>query len=576
MRMQSFPQILAHHAATIGDKPVYHYLAPRATTPVTLTYHELHEHSCRLAGALRHCGLQGKNALLMYPAGLDFIKAFFGCMRANLSAIPMYIPPGNQPDTRLRAIATTVDIAVVLTVQAKQDQVRSQIAELFPEKACEVICTDVLPLADSADIDISVDVGQPPLIQFTSGSTSNPKGVVVSHANLIANQYMIERGFNRHVQNGGGESIAGGTLSGGALSGGTTVSWLPFFHDMGLILSVMHPVFIGGSAVLMSPPDFLHNPHKWLQLISMYAASISGAPNFAYDYCVERIRDEQLDGLDLSSWKVAYNGSEMIRPMTMKRFCDRFGPYGFRTDAMFYGYGMAEATLYISGETGVPGSADSPDAIASVGPPDEESEVIIVGQDNQVLPEGRTGEIWVRGPHIAGGYINNYWASKTTFKAVPKGCDSATSYLRTGDLGFLRGGKLHIVGRLKNLIIVNGKNYFGEEIEYFVARSHDDFVEQGACILQTNEGLEDAEVIFIQEIDKSKIEPTKVDLPSLEEKALQLTRQILNEFKLSVHRFIFLGRSRLPRTSSGKIDRARAYDFALGDGANYLLEVDTR
>lgn len=561
MRTQSLSHVLAHHAATIGNRPLYHYIAPRADAPTTLTYRELHDHSCMLAAALQEHDLQGKNVLLMYPPGLEFIEAFFSCMRGNISAIPMYIPPGNLPDIRLRAIASTVDIAAVLTVKAKQTQVGRQIAELFSGKDCQVICTDELPQVNGAGIELSIDFEQPPLIQFTSGSTSKPKGVVVSHSNLIANQHMIERGFHRHTHMHGGESM---------------VSWLPFFHDMGLICSIMHPVFIGGSVVLMSPTDFLHNPHKWLQLISKYAANISGAPNFAYEYCVSRIEDEQLDGLDLSSWSVAYNGSEMIRPITMKRFCDRFGPYGFRAEAIFYCYGMAETTLYVSGGTGAPGSDDSPDAIASVGPPDEETEVIIVDEDGAVLPAGHTGEVWVRGPHVARGYINNPLASEATFEAKPGGSKSGPSYLRTGDLGYLRQGNLHIVGRVKNMLIVNGKNYYGEEIEYFVARSHNYFLESGACILQTNEGLANSEVIFMQEIKKSSIEAARADLPHLEEKALQLSRQILNDFKLSVHRFIFLGASRLPRTSSGKIDRARANELAVGGACNYLLEVNTR
>lgn len=561
MHTQSLPHVLAHRAATIGDKPLYHYMAARATTPVTLTYRELHDHSCMLAATLQQHGLQGKNALLMYPPGLEFIEAFFSCMRGNISAIPMYIPAGYAPDTRLRAVASTVEIAAVLTVKAKQAQVRRQVAELFPHKDCQVICTDELPQTDGAGFELSIDLEQPPLIQFTSGSTSDPKGVVVSHANIIANQYMIERGFYRHAQLRGGE---------------TMVSWLPFFHDMGLICSLMHPVFIGGSAVLMSPTDFLRTPHKWLQLISMYKGNIAGAPNFGYEYCVSRISDEQLDGLDLSSWNVAYNGSEMIRPVTMRRFCDRFGPYGFQANAMFYCYGMAEATLYVSGGTGVPGSPDSPDAIASVGPPDEETEVVIVDEDSNVLPEGRTGEVWVRGPHVARGYINNPQMSEARYEAKPTGSKSGPSYLRTGDLGYLLHGNLHIVGRVKNLIIVNGKNYYGEEIEYFVARSHDYFLESGACILQTNEGLTNSEVIFMQEIKQSSLAAAKADLPHLEERALKLSRQILNDFQLSVHRFIFLRESRLPRTSSGKIDRARANDFAVGDMGNYLLEVNTR
>lgn len=561
MHTQSLSHLLAHHAATIGDNPVFHYFAPRVMTPETLTYRELYDHACALATTLQQYDLPGKNVLLMYPPGLEFIEAFFSCMCANASAIPMYIPPGNAPDTRLRAIASTVEIAAILTVKARQGQVQKQVAELYPGKDFQVICTDEVPHINGAGFELCIDLEQPPLIQFTSGSTSKPKGVVVSHKNIIANQYMIERGFRRHTKMKVGKSMA---------------SWLPFFHDMGLIWGIMHPVFIGGNAVLMSPNDFLHNPHKWLQLISMYSTSISGAPNFAYEYCVTRIKDEHLDGVDLSSWNVAFNGSEMIRPITMKRFSGRFSPYGFQPNSMFYCYGMAETTLYVSGGTGVPGSADSPDEIACVGPPDEESEVVIVDDNTNVLPEGRTGEVWVRGPHVAQGYINNRHASKSTFEAVPESKNNGPTYLRTGDLGYMLHGNLYIVGRVKNLIIVNGKNYYGEEIEYFVARSYECFLESGACIVQTNEGLEDSEIIFMQEIKKSSIETVSANLLHLEERALQLSRQILSNFSLSVHRFIFLGASRLPRTSSGKIDRAKANKFAMGAIRNYLLEVNTR
>lgn len=561
MNIGTFPQILAERTTSMGDQPLYHYMAPKAMQPETLTYRELHDYSCQLANTLRALGFGGKKALLMYPPGLDFIKTFFGCMQGNVSAIPMYISPGNTPDNRLLAISQTVDIAVTLTVKSKEVQVRALVDQLFPGKRPLIICTDELQEIGPIGVDWIIDAEVPPLIQFTSGSTSNPKGVIVTHANLVHNQHMIARGFNRHAQTRGGEVM---------------VSWLPFFHDMGLICSIMHPVFIGGSVVLMSPNDFLQNPHKWLQLISSYSAAISGAPNFAYDYCATRIKDEQLEGVDLSRWRVAYNGSEMIRPVTMKRFCDRFAPYGFQKRALFYCYGMAETTLYVSGSTGEVGESETDDSVACVGAPDEKSEVIIVDDEKNVLPDGSPGEIWIRGPHVASGYINNPQASKDIFEAKPRNDEAAPSYLRTGDLGFLHNGGLYMVGRAKNLLVVNGKNFFGEEIEYFVARSHNHFVESGACVLQINEGLENAEIIFMQEIHKSSVEAVRSNLADLEARALQLSRRIVSEFKLSVHRFVFLRAGRLPRTSSGKIDRARAYDLAKGVGPNCLLDVGVR
>jgi acyl-CoA synthetase (AMP-forming)/AMP-acid ligase II len=558
---QSLPDLLSVRAATVGDKTLYRYVPPRATTPLTLTYRELHDHSCLLAAALRERGLRRKNALLMYPPGLDFIEAFFSCMRGSISPVPMYIPPGDSPDIRLSGVTSKLEIAAVLTVRANHEQVSKQIAELFPDGACEVICTDELLQRGGVATELPVDLEQPALIQFTSGSTSDPKGVVVSHANLIANQGMIERGFYRHAQLRGGE---------------TTVSWLPFFHDMGLICGIMHPLYMGGDAVLMSPNDFLRYPQKWLQLISTYKGNIVGSPNFGYEYCATRITDEQLEGLDLSSLKVAYNGAEMIRPLTMKRFCDRFAPYGFQAKALFYCYGMAETTLYVSGGTGQPGSPDAPDAIAAVGPPDEKSEVLIVDEERNVLPDGSAGDIWVRGPHVARGYFNNPEATEARFGAKPVGRESGPAFLRTGDLGYLLQGQLYIVGRVKNLLIVNGKNYYGEEIEYLVGRSHEYFIESGACILQTNEGLPSSEIIFMQELKKSSLAAAKADLPYLEQTALKLSRQILNDFQLSIHRFVFLRAGRLPRTSSGKIDRKRGKELAMSDVSNYVHEVSTR
>ncbi|MCF6435037.1 fatty acyl-AMP ligase [Pseudoalteromonas sp. MMG022] len=561
MQQKGVSQVLAQHAQQIGDKKAYSYYAPRAVRPVTITYRRLHERACAIADIAKQQQLEGKYALLMYSPGLEFVEAFFGCMYGNISAIPMYIPPGNEPDNRLRSITSGIDVAVVFTTRDKAEQVGYQLEKLFDGKEYKIICTDAVRAFDFEGFmpELSFDV--PPLIQFTSGSTANPKGVVVGHDNLLANLQMIQRGFAKHAQLSGDE---------------TSVSWLPFFHDMGLIWSILYPVYTGGSAVLMSPNDFLHNPSKWLQLISKYSASVSGAPNFAYDYCVTRIRDEQLEGVDLSSWQVAFNGSEMIRATTIKRFIERFSAYGFAHNAPFFCYGMAETTLYVTGETGVIEAQGLTPLNVSVGKPDEQAEVIIVDEQRHQLGDGETGEIWVRGPHVAKGYINNPQASAETFQATLDGSNGEPTYLRTGDLGYLNDGKLHVVGRLKNMLIVNGKNYYGEEIEYFVAKSRDYFVETGACLIQVNEGLDDSEVIFIQEIHKSRLDEVSTQLPQLEDLAVTLSGQILSEYKLAIHRFIFLGTSRLPRTSSGKIDRARAHEVTDAQSFNHVLDVYTR
>ncbi|WP_337261385.1 MULTISPECIES: fatty acyl-AMP ligase [unclassified Serratia (in: enterobacteria)] len=557
MKTNSIAHMLTYHVGRVGNKCAYKYYSPRSTNAVSLSYRELYDSALSIGNIISFNNFRGKYALLMYPPGLDFIEAFFGCMFGNMLAIPMYIPPSNEPDSRLSSIISNVDIEVVFTVSSTLEQVTQQVKKLFNNKRYTIICTDKLESINTAHMSINIDLDIPPLIQFTSGSTSAPKGVIVGHDNLIANLRMIEHGFCKHTQLSGGE---------------TSVSWLPFFHDMGLIWGILYPIYTGGSSILMSPNDFLHHPYKWLQLISMYQASISGAPNFAYDYCVTRIREEKIEGLDLSSWKVAFNGSEMIRPTTIQRFIERFQNYKFDKKSFFFCYGMAETTLYVSGETGVIGDVDSS---VSVGQIDEQAELVIVDENYQPLPDCHRGEIWVRGPHVARGYVDNPEATKDIFGAKIINDTSGKEYLRTGDLGYLTQGKLHVTGRMKNMIIVNGKNYYGEEIEYFVVRKKDYFVETGACVTRINEGRDDSEIVFIQEIKKQRLNEVSNELIELEELAIELSRKILHEFKLSVNRFIFLGTTRLPRTSSGKIDRARVHEVVNDKSHEYLLNVHT-
>jgi acyl-CoA synthetase (AMP-forming)/AMP-acid ligase II len=556
----SLTDILSHRARTIGNNCAYVYVPPRTTTPLELTYTGLFERATAIAARLIEQGLSGGKVLLLYPPGLEFIEAFYGCMYANVSTVPMYVPVRSVPDARLRAIAETVDIAAILTVEAKAMLVAGVADQLFADRPRPILLTDKIEAGPRDGWDLATDHDVAPLIQFTSGSTSRPKGVIVTHGNIMANQGMIQRSFGHR----GGETVVG---------------WLPFFHDMGLIGNIMQPLFIGGCSVLMSSADFLQFPNKWLHLVSLFGAETSGAPNFAYEYCVSRITDEQIDELDLSGWKVAYNGAEMIRPATMKRFSERFARTGFRPESVLNCYGMAETTLYVTAgpcfRDGLPTPASgAPALIASVGSPDPESVVRVVGADAREVAERSVGEVWVRGPHVAAGYVNNPAATKETFQARVEG--EAETYLRTGDLGFMADGELHIVGRLKNLIVLNGRNYHGEEIEYFGACSDDRFLESGACLVQVNEGLSENEIIFMQEIKKSCFDEARRDPKPLEEKAVLLSRQILSEFSLPVHRIIYLRENRLPRTSSGKIDRGRAPTFAQSDPAGILMEVKTR
>ena len=553
--------VLLRRAATMGDAIVYSYSAPRAAGVIDLSYAGLARRALGIAAELVDRGLSGRRALLLYPPGLEFIEAFYACMLANVSAMPMYVPARNLPDARLRAIADAVEVSAVLTSGAKAELVATVAAQLPSLAGSPIVATDAAAGADGIGWRAPDGFGEaPPLIQFTSGSTSTPKGVVVTHANIMANQRMIRRAFAHR----GGETV---------------ISWLPFFHDMGLIGNIMQPLYVGGRAVLMSSADFLQTPAKWLQLISAFRADTSGAPNFAYDYCTNRVTDDQVDLLDLSSWKVAYNGSEMIRPATMRRFCARFARAGFDPRAVLHCYGMAETTLYASAgrgfPDGLPDAPPPPEAIASVGRPDPESRVRIAGPDGRALADGQVGEILIAGPHVAAGYLDDPRATAQAFAAVVDD-DPGTPYLRTGDLGYLKGGELHVAGRCKNVLVVNGRNYHGEEIEYLGAGTDAMFLESGACVIQVDEGLAGGEIIFLQEIRKSSFERARHEIDSLGEKARAIGRRVLSEYSLPIHRVIYMRENRLPRTSSGKIDRGRVHEFAGHDASGVLTEVRIR
>jgi acyl-CoA synthetase (AMP-forming)/AMP-acid ligase II len=555
---RSLTDALSTQARLQPDKLAYTYLPPRDRPAVSLTYAQLERRAQSIAADLMSRNLEGQMVLLLYPPGLEFIEAFYACLYANISAIPMYIPPQSRPDTRLAAIAETVEIAAVITCQARLEPIQSLARELLPHRECPVVATDAIETGPGGEWTVPTDLAIPPLIQFTSGSTSRPKGVRVSHHNILINQHMIKRGFGHR----GGETV---------------VSWLPFFHDMGLIGAIMQPVYIGGTSVLMSSADFLQNPAKWLQLVSDYRSHTSGAPNFAYDYCLAKLTDEEIDRLDLSCWKVAYNGAEMIRPQTMIRFADRFARTGFEATAVLNCYGMAETTLYLAAGRCFPGGIDAkrrsdPDSIACVGHPAEESTVRIVDEDRRVLGPLEVGEIWARGPQVADGYVNNPDATQKTFEAIlPSEPD--VKYLRTGDLGYFDENGLHIVGRLKNMMILNGKNYYGEEIEYFSAQYDPRIYPSGACIMQLNEGTTAGEIVLALEIRKDRVADVAKDPESVDALARGLVSAIMKQFNLPVRRVCFLRENRLPRTSSGKIDRGNSPKFIELEHDKLLREV---
>ncbi|RKI25934.1 fatty acyl-AMP ligase, partial [Corallococcus sp. AB004] len=462
----------------------------------------------RIASALRERGAQGERVLLLYPPGLDYIAGFFGCLYAGAVAVPAYPPDPMRLERtlpRLRAIIQDARASVVLTtsgILGLSDFVFEQAPDF---RALHWMATDELPEGGERDWVAPEGLGAESLafLQYTSGSTGTPKGVMLTHGNLLHNLSLIHGAF-------------------GARADSVGVIWLPPYHDMGLIGGILEPLYGGFPVTLMSPMAFLKRPMAWLEAVSRYGGSISGGPNFAFDLCVRKSTPEQRRALDLSRWEVAFCGAEPIRPETLERFVEAFGPSGFRREAFFPCYGLAEGTLIVSGgEKSAPPvsvtisgeglerhraeevGAVEPGARTLVGCGQTLAEQRIAIVDPETLERrgpGEVGEIWVSGPSVAQGYWGREEATRETFQArIAR--ENGGPYLRTGDLGFLRPeGELYVTGRRKDLIILRGRNHYPQDLEATVEGAHPALRPGGGAVFSVEVGGEERAVV-VQEID---------------------------------------------------------------------------
>ncbi|MCV3212501.1 AMP-binding protein [Plectonema radiosum NIES-515] len=547
--------ILRYRALYQPDKLAYTFLGGGETEEVSLTYQQLDEKARAIAVQLQTMKATGERALLLYPPGLEFIAAFFGCLYAGVVAVPMYPPRRNQRMTRLQSIVKDSQATLALTTKSVLTNIEQSFSEEPQLAAIQSIATDNIAS------NIGLDWQTPTLwnntlafLQYTSGSTGTPKGVMVSHGNLLHNEEMIKKAF-QHTE----ESIF--------------VGWLPLFHDMGLIGNVLQPLYLGIPSYLLSPGEFIQRPLRWLKAISRYKATTSGGPNFAYDLCIDKITPEQLQSLDLSSWEVAFNGSEPIRSMTLERFADTFAPCGFRKEAFYPCYGMAEATLIISGglKTASPivlqvegaaleqnrvvvaaGQQEGNRAIVGVGKSWLDQKIAIADPKSLTeCPADQVGEIWVQGSSVTIGYWNRPEETKKTFNAYPADTteESPRQFLRTGDLGFLHNGELFITGRLKDIIIIRGRNHYPQDIELTVEQSHPALKPgSGAAFEILFDGSE--QLVVVQEVERSYLR--KLNVEEVVE-AIQTAVSIQHE--LQVYAVVLLKTGSLPKTSSGKIQR---------------------
>jgi acyl-CoA synthetase (AMP-forming)/AMP-acid ligase II len=538
------PDILQRRATLEPDRQAYVFLNEQGDEKATLTYGELHAHALGVASRLVDQCRPGDRALLVFPQSLDFIVAYFGCLYAQVIAVPVSPPRRNKVQSSTRAILANCEPSAVLTLARIIETLRLDL---------EPICG---PLQWLAVDQIAAGPGFQRLpcspdslafLQYTSGSTSDPKGVMVSHGNLAANQAMITRAFG-HDQHS------------------TVVGWAPFFHDQGLIGNVLNPVYVGASCVLMSPMAFIRRPLLWLSAISRYRAHTSGGPNFAFDACVTRAAKGNVPDIDLSSWKVAFNGAEPVRPETLRQFAKTFAPYGFAREALFPCYGLAEATLFVTGSPKGRGPrlitvdagelsrrrfVETPTgwmlAGCGVVQPDEDIRIVDPETRRPCAPD-EVGEVWVHGGHVTQGYWKRPETTAEAFHAEWDG----RHYLRTGDLGALADGELFIVGRLKDIVITRGRNYYPQDIEH-TARSAHPAVRSGASAAFAVPSADGEKLVVVQEIQRDQ--RLKADYTDV---AGSIRAAITQEHELALGDLVLTLPGRLPKTSSGKIMRAAA------------------
>ena len=561
MSFHSLPEALEHWARISPSKVALRFVSRHAVGE-QLTYDELARRSRAIAEAAAKQARPGERALLIYPPGLGLIPAFLGCLEAGVVAVPANPPHLRRGATR--AVSIYRDCRPRLVLSNGKTHGRLRASGLFGDEV-GWLATDLVEEsggrreANRRETVTDINPDSTAFLQYTSGSTSSPRGVVVKHRHLESNFRQIIAAFGLDA------------------SWFRPVSWGPMHHDLGLILHALLPLHMGATATLMSPLEFLQSPVAWLRAMMDFDGTFCVAPNFAYELCVDRIPESLRTSLDLSGWRVAGNGSERVRWRTMQRFEEAYKRSGFREHRFFPCYGLAEATLIVSGgpvarpvaTTGHPELGQ----IGASGQPARDCQVLIVdARTREPSPTGQIGEIWVRSDSVAAGYWQRPEASQATFGselAAPK--DSGKTYLRTGDLGFLDAeGYLFVTGRIKELIILHGRNLYPQDLEVEVAAADDSFEPDGAAAFSVE--VEDKErLIFVQEIRRSKLKAFEP------KKALAAVRGSLSAaFGVSLHAAVFIRPRTLPRTSSGKIRRlACREDYVAGRLEEVRIDVST-
>jgi acyl-CoA synthetase (AMP-forming)/AMP-acid ligase II len=550
----TLPEILQARAAETPGQTAYIFLADGDSVEEKINYNELDLAAREIAGQLALMNLKGERALMLFPPGLDFIKALYGCFYAGVIAVPAYPPRKNRSLERIRLMVIDSGAKVVLTNDDIHKTFERSFSDVEELKGLTWLPTNEPHHSTTSPLHHPTTPPQPSdiaLLQYTSGSTGNPKGVMITHLNITRNCEYIRKsfGFTRKT---------------------VAISWLPTFHDMGLVGHVLQAVYTGFPSVLMSPVSFFQKPVRWLKAITKYRGTVGGAPNFAYDLLAESVTDEERQGLDLSSLQTIYCGAEPIRKSTFKNFLDASKSYGLSEEMLYPCYGMAETTLITTGppagrgpkylsvsatallnnkvQFALEGDTDAK-SLVGVGFPWLDTKIRIVYPDTLApCPPGEVGEIWISGSNVSPGYWNKVEVNREAFHATLED-DPEINYLRSGDLGFIHDGELYVFGRLKDMIIIHGRNYYPQDIEFLAERSHPALRANASAAFPVDVDGEE-KLVIVAEVERSAIRD--LDVTAVCD---AIRYKIAEEMELAVYAIRLLQTASIPKTSSGKIQR---------------------
>jgi acyl-CoA synthetase (AMP-forming)/AMP-acid ligase II len=547
MSTRSLADFSRERAAATPHEVAYTFLRDDGCAIDTqLTYWDLHTRALSLAALIGQNTVQRDRVMLVLGTGRDFVAGFVACQYAHVIAVPLLPPTSRTSVDRLLAIFKDSQPVVALSSRNIIDRIREMSGAALEWPLHWIAVEDAPMLCDLPGPQLQMSKSDIVFIQYTSGSTGAPKGVMVTHDNLYSNHLAIEASFSHPRDK-------------------PTVGWLPLHHDMGLIGQIVEPLYLGIHSILLPPVAFVQKPFRWLDAVSRYRASTSGGPNFAYELCTQRIQEEQLEQLDLSCWELAFCGSEPVSADTFERFVSKFVRCGFRRSAFYPCYGLAEATLFVTGgrkgtDPKICTIDDNQDAAANGAGERTTRRVVSCGRtwtDYELrivdpvtcdqCAESEVGEIWVSSKSIAQGYWNNPDLSSAIFGARIRGV--TRDFLRTGDLGYIKDGELFVTGRLKDLIIIRGRNHYPQDIERTIEKANVALRSSGGAAFAISDGVEER-LIIVQEVERRYVRRIR-----FEDAIRDIQQAIVRHHEVVAHDVVLVWPGEVPKTSSGKVRR---------------------